>query len=584
MAFDSLVLAATVAELKTELLSAKVNKIHQPDRFTVVLRYHGQNGAGRLLISAHPENGRVHKTETAKENPDKAPLFAMVMRKWLEGARITALTTIEGERILHIFLDAKNDIGDIQPVLLVIEIMGKHSNIILVDVESGLIIDGIHRYNSSVSRYREVLPGKQYLPPPPLKNLPLPPKNEEDLATALYAFEGQPLSSALIKTVRGLSPLTAHHMLESCGLTDDAPERLGERQISQLYHELLLIRDSLNNAAFSPTILKSGSTYKDFAAILPKQWPPKNCVSFSSMNEAIEFFYATREQEQDFNRKFQSLNKSLGKHVQRLSKKIALQEADLFQSEAGEAYRQAGDLLAANLWRLNKGMEQIELASFDEDCKTIVVKLLPELSPQENVQRYYRLYTKAKKSRKLIEAQLCANQDELDYLLSIEQALIDSRSQEELTALEKEAVAAGYYRPSMPQKNKEKREPKGEQPLAPRHIISQDGLSILIGRNNKQNDYLSLKQAGDNDIWLHAQKIPGSHVIIQSQGKKVPDTTLAEAAAYAAWHSKARYSNQVPVDYVQAGKLKKPPGSKPGFVTYTGQNTLFIKPKEPAGT
>lgn len=582
MAFDSLVLAAVAQELHGQLPGVKINKIHQPDDSTLILRYHGLNGKGSLLLSCHAQNGRLHLTEQTRENPVQAPLFAMVLRKWLEGARISGIAATEGERVATIWLESRDELGDPLTLRLVIEIMGKHSNILLLSPD-GLIIDGMRRYGSSLSRYRQVLPGRAYKPPPPLSKLPLPP-DSETLAQALYQEGDSTLQQALARRVAGLSPLLAAEIPLRAGISPEiAVDELGAAELDNLAAALAALRELIDQHAFQPTLLMEAGRPLDFAAVSPLLWREKETRAAVSMNQAVDQFYAAREAEQDFQRQRTRLSKELRRHETRLEKKIALQEGDLSQCEAADCYKLQGDLLAANLFNLQKGMSEALLPSFEQPDQVISVPLDPALSPQENVQRYYYRYAKAKKARVRIEEQLAANRAELDYLQSIQLALSACASSSELPELEREGVKAGYLRPAPPSSRaKAKTRPAASpEALPPRRYTSVDGFTVLIGRNNRQNDRLSLRQAAEHDIWLHTQKIPGSHVIIISQGQEVPETTLRQAAAWAAWFSRAQDSNQVPVDYLPAGRLRKPAGSVPGFVTYSGQRTLFVQPQSP---
>lgn len=583
MAFDFLTLSAIITELTPQIIGAKINKIHQPDPYSILMKCHSPAGPLRLLWSAHPDNGRIVRTESNRENPVKAPMFLMVLRKWLEGAHITGLDCTEGERVATLHAEGRDELGDPLPLHLVIEIMGRHSNIILYN-DQKIILDGIRRYGSHLSRYREVLPGKPYLPPPPMNRSPLPPHNELDLASLLYDHADQPIAATLRKEICGVSPLLAENIVAAAGLDSNClPEQIGDYEIHKIYAGLVALKRVIQEKAYQPTLRQQQGIYLDFAAIAPVLWPEEERQQTNSMNEAVELFYQQREQEQLLRKRYNALNRSLQRHINRLNKKIGLEEADLYQSEAADAYKEAGDLLAAYLWHLQKGMEQIELPRFTAPEQNVCIKLDPALTPQENVQRYYRRYAKAKKARGTIQAHLNQNCQERDYLLSIDQALQDCKTLEELDAVEKEAVSAGYHHPTLTVKKQggSHHVERNTSSLPPRRVISADGFTILIGRNNKQNDRLSLNQAGSEDLWLHAQKIPGSHVIILREGRDIPDSTLHEAATYAAWFSKGRNSNQVPVDYLPAGKLRKPPGSRPGYVIFTGQRTLYVKPQEP---
>lgn len=585
MAFDSAVLAAVVRELKPRLTQARINKVHQTDRYTVILRWRSREDGGRLLLSAHPNEARLQLTERRSENPDKAPLFAMVLRKWLEGARIHDLTVTPGERIVCLELDSRNELGDPVPLRLILEIMGKHSNMILVDVE-GTIIDGLRRYGSNLSRWREVLPGRPYLPPPPLQKLPLPPRDADELAQLVYARDDQPLARCLQQGVAGLSPLLAEHICLAAGLSPaDTGEQLGAAELENIYEQMRRLAALDDTGGFQPTLRRAGGRYRDFAAISPLSWDEAECEGAPTMNGALDLFYGQKESEQALHAARQELLKQLAKHISRLQKKIDIQQSDLARCESAESLKTEGDLLAANLWQLEKGVKEVLLPSFDDPGQLIRVELDPALTPQENVQRRYGRYAKARKAREQIAQQLAANREELAYAGSIRQALLFAETEEELAEPRREMAAAGYAAA-----NKENRKtaakaaakaPAKTPPLPPRSFVTADGFTVLIGRNNRQNDRLSLKQAAADDIWLHAHEIPGSHVVIRTEGREAPESTVLTAAAWAAWFSQGREADRVDVDVLPAGRLRKPGGSRPGYVIYTGQRTVRVKPQDP---
>ncbi len=577
MPYDSLVLRAAIDELQSQLINAKINKVHQPDERTVILRYYSKDGNGRLIICAHPQNGRLHKTKSNPENPAKAPLFVMVLRKWLEGSRITKIEAVEDERIANIYFAAHNDLGDSVELRLVIEIMGKHSNIILVDSE-GIILDGIRRYGSALSRYREVLPGKAYLSPPPIAKMGFVPASEAALAEVLYSSESA-IDAALQQKLKGISPILAKNIPLWAGISPDIScDSLGSYEISCLYQQLQRLNQARQNQAYQPTLLLEKGRIKDYYAWDLPGWDETKKQACASINEAIDAFFIEKEQEQAFAKRQNIIAKSLRQHKNRLQKKIRIEEADLANCEAAAKYKDAGDLLSANLYYLQKGMASIELPSFFAENELITIALDPAKSPQENIKHYYKRYSKAKNARQLIEEQLERNVQELDYLLSIEQSLEDSLEMADLDIIESEAARAGFYQHKSPAKKKNA--PDATQ-LPPRKYLSEDGFTILIGRNNKQNDRLSLKTAHGDDIWLHTQKIPGAHTLIVANGRKIPPDTIAEAAAYAAWFSKARQSGKTAVDYTFAKNIHKPNGSVPGYVIYGGQETIYTEPKNP---
>lgn len=581
MAFDSAVLAAVVEELKPRLAQARINKVHQTDRCTVVLRWHSPQESGRLLLCCHPTAARLQQTRLQQDNPGQAPLFAMVLRKWLEGARIRDLSVTPGERIVCLHLDSRNELGDPVPLRLILEIMGKHSNIILVDQE-GVIIDGIRRYGSSVSRWREVLPGRPYLPPPPLHKLALPPRNVEELAALVYAHEEQALARCLQQGVAGLSPLLAEDICLAAGLAPDiGGGQLGAGELEQVYSGLRKLAERNDSGGWQPTLRCRQGRYTDFAAVAPLAWAAEERQAAPSMNEALDAFYMQQEQEQKCRAARQELLKQLQRHLTRLEKKVGIQEADLARCEAAAEHKAAGDLLAANLWQLEKGMDRVELPTFEDPETTVTLELDPALTPQENVQRCYRRYAKARKARDRISEQLQANREELAYAGSIRQALLFAESESELEEPRREMIAAGYTPGERRDPRKGGRAQAKPPALPPRRFVTAEGFSVLIGRNNRQNDRLSLKQAGPDDIWLHAHEIPGSHVIVQAGGRTVPESVLLTAAAWAAWYSQAREADRADVDILPACRLRKPAGSRPGYVIYTGQRTVRVQPTDP---
>lgn len=595
MAFDSAVLAAVAAELRPRLLNARINKIHQPDAHTLLLRWHSIQEKGRLLLCVHPNQGRIQLTQGERENPAQPPLFTMVLRKWLDGARITGLSCAEGERLAWLELEGRSELGDPIDLRLVIEIMGKHSNIILLRPAAGAdraaspglagawdIIDGIRRYGSNLSRWREVLPGRPYRQPPPQGGLDLPPQDSQELAAALYDLD-QPLHQALRQGVRGLSPLLSRQVCLAAGLSPEAAtDSLGAAEMDNLLRQLQDLARMLKEGSFSPTLRCHRGRYLDFAVLPPLDWPLEERLPAASMNQAVELLYSQREQEQQLNLRRQALLKQVNRHIARLAKKIVLQEEDLARSQAAEQYKTEGDLLAANLWQLEKGQTLVSLPDFTEEGHVTTIELDPALTPQENVQLRFRRYAKARKARFGVSRQLEANREELSYIQSIAQALSFAETLDELDEPQRELIAAAYLAPPAPAKGGRPRtKDKAAPPLPPRSYLTREGFTVLIGRNNRQNDRLSLHQAAPQDIWLHTQKIPGSHAILLSQGRPVPQASLEQAAAWAAWFSQARDSSKVAVDLTEASRLHKPKGSRPGFVTYTGQTTLLVQPQDP---
>ena len=576
MAFDTFVLAAVCRELEGKIMGARISKIHQPDRHTVICKYYQAGDTGRLLLSANPRRAAVYLSQIKQDNPAQAPLFCMVLRKYLEGAKISGIEQIPLERILRLSCNYRNDLGDISTCHLLIEIMGKHSNIILVN-QDNLIIDGIHRYSHAVSRHREILPGQPYLAPPAQNRAdPKGLDDEDDLADLLLELPLEiSISEALADCLEGLSPFLARELALRGGLNPQMPLNfLDSYQIRRLFVAVREFYRLADHGPFQPVLIDN----KDFAAFPLLSFPEQEQKQFISMSQVLESFYQKQKEDELFAGRKRELSKIITNNLNRLEKKIAIQEIDLAKAEAAEAYKEAGDLLSAHLYQLSelvKGQDKVVLPDFFQEGQNREIRLDPALSPKENIGRYYHRYSKAKKAQSSIIRQLEANREELAYLQAVLLNTEQTETPEDLPEIRQELAQSGYLR----QEKKSARKP--EESLPPLSFVSQDGYTILVGRNNRQNDKLTFKIADKKDIWLHAQKIPGSHTIIIRKDQIVPRSTIMEAAAIAAWFSKARESSKVPVDYTMVEQVKKPGGAKPGMVVYYQQNTVYVTPKDP---
>ena len=583
MTFDAVVAAAVCAELQ-KLVGAKIMKIYQPDRNMLVLKYHlhteAGSGNGKLLISSHPQNHRIHITETAAENPSAPPLFCMVLRKYLEGGRISSVSQRPHERIIDIGIDYVSEIGDRRQCLLTVELMGKHSNIILVDGE-GFIIDAVRRFSHNLSRHRQVLPREKYLPPPEQDKLAWADLGEDELGASLFALPEEIfLAEALTKTVCGVSPFFARELLSEAGISPQTPlSEVGQFELSAVLRGLQRMQAMLTEGRLSPVVSVEGGAAKDFYPFAPALWQGQELVAFAFVSEAIDYYYERREGESTFTSRKRELLKVVGAHYARLDKKASLQQADFTHAESAEVYKQAGDLLAANLYSLERGLSSVTLDNFYDEGKPIEIALDPVKTPEENMRNYYRLYNKNKNALKLIAEQLTRSKEELFYLGEVLNAAENTASNAEIEEIKDELREGGYLKEKSSDKKAKKKAAGAEEKLPPLEFTSSDGFTILVGRNNKQNDLLTLKKAAKSDLWLHTKDIPGSHVIIKTEGREVPDTTLAAAAALAAGYSRAKNSSKVPVDYTFVAQVKKPAGAKPGRVIYFQQKTIMVEPK-----
>ncbi|MGI6711591.1 MAG: Rqc2 family fibronectin-binding protein [Bacillota bacterium] len=580
MPFDGFVMAAVTSELQDKIILGRLVKISQPERHLVIFRIKKAQNYFNLLFSAHPTTGRIHLTSTARENPLKPPLFCMVLRKHLEGGRITGINQKGLERILEIKVEAHNELGEQCDKTLIIEIMGKHSNILLIDPLSNNILDGIRRYNHSVSRYREVLPGKPYLPAPSQNKAdPLFTDEEEFRSLILSLPLTTKISKAIVQNFSGFSPLLAREIVFRSGLFEDAMiDNLGDYELIRLWQAFQDLKETVKTANYQATVIKHGWELNDFLPVQTVQYTKEETEEFSSISEALDYFYQTKELQNLFSSRQRELTKIIKNETVRVEKKLSLQSMKLLEAEDAEKFKFFGELITANLHRLSQGIEKATLDDFYRPGQTVEVLFDPTLTPIGNAQLYFKKYNKAKSSKTLIQEQIDKGREELNYLESVLSSIEHSESLKDLDEIRAELVDSGYLKEKSPQR-RGKPEKDSPQPLS---FTSKDGYSILVGKNNKQNDLLTQRIAHKNDLWLHAKNIPGSHVIIRKKpGTEIPFSTIEEAAKLAAFFSKARNSSQVPVDYTIVRQVKKPHGAKPGMVIYFEQKTLYVTPETP---
>ncbi|MGI6065361.1 MAG: Rqc2 family fibronectin-binding protein [Bacillota bacterium] len=578
MPFDGFVLAAVAAELKKKIIFGRIMKIYQPQPNLIVLRIRKEKDNLQLLISAHPVTGRIHLSQETRENPLKAPLFCMVLRKHLEGGRITGIEQEGLERVLKIRVEAVDEIGEKSEKFLIGEIMGKHSNIILVDPKQNEILDGIRRYTHLVSRHREVLPGRPYLPPPSQnKKNPLEIDEDNFRVQLLDTSLSTKLSNALVKNFSGFSPLLAREVVTRAQLPENITiDSMGDYDFIKCWQAFQEIIEGIKTGIYRPTIAGNERELWDFSFVPLFQYDSSQLQEFPEMSQALDFFYSQREQQELFSSRQRELEKVIKQEIDRLTKKISLQEEKKKETDNGETFRVYGELITAYMYLLKKGMVKAELENFNQAGTKLEVPLDPRLTPAENAQVYFKKYNKAKSAKVLVEEQIKKGRSEMAYLESVLASLEQAVNLADLNEIRIELAETGYL--------KEKHQPRkksAEPVLPPLSFVTPDGYTILVGKNNKQNDRLTLKTAGKDDMWLHTKNIPGSHVIIRKKpGADIPFSTIETAAKLAAFYSKARYSSQVPVDYTLVRQVKKPAGAKPGMVIYFEQKTIYVTPED----
>jgi len=581
MPFDGLVLAAVRKELADHFTGARIEKIYQPEENELVLQLHQPGLRRRLLLSAHPRHARVHLSSMAKTNPTSAPLFCMVLRKHLEGGRIIAFEQQGLERVLIIRIEARDELGRQAEKHLICEIMGKHSNIILAEPKSQIILDGIKRYSHSVSRYREVLPSRNYVfPPSQGKANPLLLDEDGFRQICLNAPLESTLVNLLQKNIEGLSTLTCREIVYRANLPlDFTLDQCGDYDLHALWQGLSSVIGPVKAGKFQPCLLtgEKGEPL-DFAAL--KIDHTGTSRNYNSINELLDYYFTNLSQQHDLNAERNACLSLLNKEINRLTKKIAIYKQSLAETAGSEQFRLYGELLTANLYRLEKGQAVASLENYyDPACPLIDIPLDPQLTPSENAQAYFKKYNKAKNTRVAVESMLASAQEELSYLEGIKTGLEKADNLTEIDEIKQELTEQGYIKtpPAKPGQKKNKMERHIPRPISFR---SSDGFTIFAGKNNKQNDYLTLKLADPEDLWLHTKDIHGAHVIIRSEGRNIPSRTLEEAAVIAAYYSKASQATKVPVDYTRVKHVHKPNGAKPGMVIYERQKTIMVSPDE----
>mgnify|MGYP004510125917 FL=1 len=568
MPLDAVCLQAVVAELAPQITGSRIEKIQQPARDQVVLLLRGNR---RLLLSAGGGQPRLHLTELPRDNPAQPPMFCMLLRKYLSGGIIESIQQAPLERVVTLTVSAADELGERSQFSLILEAVARRANLILAD-KDGHIIDCLRRIDFEMNPDRQVLPGLFYhLPTPPDKVSPFTVTEEEFAALAAAAGEGAPADQWLVRTVNGLSPLVARELtFRACGSTD-APVT---GHTAALWSAFAAWRDTVNEKHFTPVMLKRSGVPMDFTYLHVGQYGgAAEEETYTSFSRLLDDFYEKREQAERVKQKGQDLVKTASNGAARLRRKIAAQEQELAESKNRDKWRVYGELITANLYRMERGMSRLTAQNYyDPDCADVDIPLDVRLSPQENAAKYFKKYTKAKTAEKYITAQLEKARVELTYLESVLQELTLAESEQDFNDIRAELTDGGYLRA------KGRKQP--QRPSKPREFRSTAGLRILVGRNNRQNDRLTAKDAEKWDIWLHTQRIHGSHVILCTGGAQPDEQSLLEAASLAAYFSQAQDGTKVPVDFTQVKYVKKPAGSPPGFVNYTNYKTILADPSE----
>ena len=573
MALDGILLNLAKKEILDCAQFGRVEKIHQPSREELVIHLRTKSGAKKLLLSVRANSPRIHFTQHAPENPATPPMFCMLMRKRLVNASLIDIRQSELDRVLYIDFDATNEIGDRVKLTLSIEIMAKHSNIILFD-EEGKIIDALKRVDLSQSTVRQILPGFRYTSPPPQNKLNILEHSTDNIISQIKTFETKTLSSAILSSLQGVSPLTSRELAgEFSEHFVDEVSDTGFEELKKRIDNLRQIVEYGNAVAF---MLKDETGKPvDFSFMPINQYGTKyTSEEKSSFSELLDEFYFECDRLDRTRQKAQDLVKFLGSAIARISKKISLQQAELRQCADREQLRISAELINANLYRLKKGAAFYDLENYYDENKIIRIKADPSKTPAANAQKYFKDYRKAKTAEAMLTELIEQGQNDLQYLETVADSLDRASTQAEIEEIRNELVVSGFM------KFKKKNNQKQPKLLPPMEYMTTDGFRVLVGRNNMQNDKLSLKTASKSDMWLHTQKFPGSHVVIISDNKEISDDAIVEAAEIAAYHSKARDAKLVPVDYTYVKHLKKPQGAPPGKVIYHVYYSVNVTPNK----
>lgn len=577
MALDGMFLGFLAAEINEKLKGAKVDKVHEPTKNELVLVMRTRTGMFKLLISADANSPRFEITENAPENPQNPPMLCMLLRKRLVGATLLGITQNGLDRVAFFEFDASNEIGDRERLTIVVEIMAQHSNIILLD-DNKRVIDAVKRVDSEKSSYRLVLPGAEYKLPPAQEKIDLRLVSAETAALKIASIGGVRLSQAVLKTLQGVSPLLSREIAYRACFDDKAAADLSGAEKERLVSVLDLIKKMIETNSPEPSMaLDATGKPLEFSFLPITQYGTAvKLIKKPGLSELLDGFYSERDSLSRTRSRAAELFKQLETAIERTSRKLNNQREDLKRSINRDELKIKAELITANQYRLEKGAFVYEVENYYDNNSIMRVSVDPALSPSQNAQKLYKEYRKACTAETMLKKLIEEGESDLSYLESVRDLLERSKLEKEFAEIKAELISTGFIKPKRGQKKQMK-----TASLAPLTFKTSQGLTVLVGRNNVQNDKLTFKTAKKGDIWLHAQKCPGSHTILVSDGGEVPDEAIVEAAEIAAFYSSAKDGTIVTVDYSDVKNIKKPNGAKPGFVVYYTYYSVNVKPKNP---
>lgn len=580
MAFDAIVVNSLARELNEMLEGTKIDKVYQPEKDEVCLKIRAGKDNYKLVLSASPSHPRVYIADNyEKQNPKKAPVFCMTLRKHIQSGVIAGVVQVGFERIIRIAIDSYDELREKTRKYIYVEIMGKHSNIILVHDTENRILDSIKRVPPSVSRLRQILPGMAYeLPPVQDKINPMANIDRQELIDRIRSCDMQ-IFKAIYSNILGLSPTVAREICYRLDIDKSMSSlEIGDGEIDRIIKEINLMFGKLELGQAYPNMIIDQKRDKivEFSSIKLNQYEDLTEINFDRVSQAIESYYISKDIKDRINQRASAMKKSLQIKLDRVNNKIKKQNQELLESEKADDYRVKGELLTSYIYMVQKGMEEVELDNFYDNNSKIRVSLNKNLTPSENAQKYFKKYNKMKNASEEISKQIKINLEESEYLENSLLAIENCDNDKDLKEIREELIREGYI--------KSYRMPKKDIKPNTQYLkyMSSGGNLIMVGKNNKQNDYLTLRLADNEDLWFHTKNIPGSHVVLKCAGKKVLDEEILEAATLAAYYSKAKMSANVPVDYTIKKHVKKPSGAKPGMVIYETNKTAYVTPSDEA--
>ncbi|EFD05885.1 fibronectin-binding protein [Peptostreptococcus anaerobius 653-L] len=580
MAFDAIVVNSLARELNEMLEGTKIDKVYQPEKDEVCLKIRAGKDNYKLVLSASPSHPRVYIADNyEKQNPKKAPVFCMTLRKHIQSGVIAGVVQVGFERIIRIAIDSYDELREKTRKYLYVEIMGKHSNIILVHDTENRILDSIKRVPPSVSRLRQILPGMAYeLPPVQDKINPMANIDRQELIDRIRSCDMQ-IFKAIYSNILGLSPTVAREICYRLDIDKSMSSlEIGDGEIDRIIKEINLMFGKLELGQAYPNMIIDEKRDKivEFSSIKLNQYEDLTEINFDRVSQAIESYYISKDIKDRINQRASAMKKSLQIKLDRVNNKIKKQNQELLESEKADDYRVKGEILTSYIYMVQKGMEEVELDNFYDNNSKIRVSLNKNLTPSENAQKYFKKYNKLKNASEEISKQIKINLEESEYLENSLLAIENCDNDKDLKEIREELIREGYI--------KSYRMPKKDIKPNTQYLkyMSSGGNLIMVGKNNKQNDYLTLRLADNEDLWFHTKNIPGSHVVLKCAGKKVLDEEILEAATLAAYYSKAKMSANVPVDYTIKKHVKKPSGAKPGMVIYETNKTAYVTPSDEA--